>query len=87
MSEARIAISMNVLKDCLGVASGELLAVVADDDKRDLAESVYEAGKRLGAESMLLVMQPRSRSGKSLRLQLPKLWLRRMWPYASRHIR
>ncbi|WP_339218859.1 aminopeptidase [Paenibacillus sp. FSL H8-0332] len=64
MSEARIGISMNVLKDCLGLASGELLAVVADDDKRDLAESVYEAGKRLGAESMLLVMQPRSRSGE-----------------------
>ncbi|WP_405114893.1 aminopeptidase [Paenibacillus sp. FSL K6-1217] len=64
MSEARIAISMNVLKDCLALASGELLAVVADDDKRDLAESVYEAGKRLGAESMLLVMQPRSRSGE-----------------------
>ncbi|ETT59409.1 leucyl aminopeptidase [Paenibacillus sp. FSL R7-277] len=64
MSEARIGISMNVLKDCLGLAGGELLAVVADDDKRDLAESVYEAGKRLGAESMLLVMQPRSRSGE-----------------------
>lgn len=64
MSEARIGISMNVLKDCLGLASGELLAVVADDDKRDLAESVYEAGKRLGVESMLLVMQPRSRSGE-----------------------
>ncbi|WP_342546963.1 aminopeptidase [Paenibacillus sp. FSL P2-0089] len=64
MSEARIRISMNVLKDCLGLVSGELLAVVADDDKRDLAESVYEAGKRLGAESMLLVMQARSRSGE-----------------------
>ncbi|WP_238650138.1 aminopeptidase [Paenibacillus piscarius] len=64
MSEARIAISMNVLKDCLALASGELLAVVADDDKRELAESVYEAGKRLGAESMLLVMQPRSKSGE-----------------------
>ncbi|WP_339310463.1 aminopeptidase [Paenibacillus sp. FSL M7-0896] len=64
MSEARIRISMNVLKDCLGLVSGELLAVVADDEKRDLAESVYEAGKRLGAESMLLVMQPRSRSGE-----------------------
>lgn len=87
MSEARIGISMNVLKDCLGLASGELLAVVADDDKRDLAESVYEAGKRLGAESMLLVMQPRSRSGRSLRLRLPQLWLRQMWPYVSRPIR
>ncbi|MBY0010325.1 aminopeptidase [Paenibacillus typhae] len=64
MSEARTGISMNVLKDCLGLRSGELLAVVADDDKRELAESVYEAGKRLGAESMLLVMQPRSKSGE-----------------------
>lgn len=64
MSEARIGISMNVLEDCLGLRSGELLAVVADDDKRELAESVYEAGKRLGAESMLLVMQPRSKSGE-----------------------
>lgn len=64
MSEERIGISMNVLKDCLGLVSGELLAVVADDDKRELAESLYEAGKRLGAESMLLIMQPRSKSGE-----------------------
>ncbi|MEK4327525.1 aminopeptidase [Paenibacillus sp. FSL R7-0312] len=64
MSEQRILISMNVLKDCLGLGSGELLAVVADDDKRELAESVYEAGKRLGAESMLLIMQARSKSGE-----------------------
>ena len=64
MSEQRTLISMNVLKDCLGLSSGELLAVVADDDKRELAESVYEAGKRLGAESMLLIMQARSKSGE-----------------------
>ncbi|WP_342436308.1 aminopeptidase [Paenibacillus sp. FSL L8-0436] len=64
MSEDRIIISMNVLKDCLGLSSGELLAVVADDDKRELAESVYEAGKRLGAESVLLIMQERSKSGE-----------------------
>lgn len=64
MSEERIIISMNVLKDCLGLSSGELLAVVADDDKRELAESVYEAGKRLGAESVLLIMQERSKSGE-----------------------
>jgi leucyl aminopeptidase (aminopeptidase T) len=64
MSEERIVISMNVLRDCLGLSSGELLAVVADDDKRELAESVYEAGKRLGAEPMLLLMQNRSKSGE-----------------------
>ncbi|MCZ4151955.1 aminopeptidase, partial [Escherichia coli] len=43
---------------------GETLAVVADDAKRELAESIYEAGKELGAEAMLLVMKERSRSGE-----------------------
>lgn len=64
MSEERIKISMNVLKDCLGLGSHEQLAVVADDDKRELAESVYEAGKRLGAETVLLIMSNRTRSGE-----------------------
>ncbi|KWX76689.1 aminopeptidase [Paenibacillus jilunlii] len=64
MSEQRITISMNVLKDCLGLGSHEQLVVVADDDKRELAESVYEAGKRLGAETVLMVMKERSRSGE-----------------------
>ncbi|OKP95752.1 aminopeptidase [Paenibacillus sp. P46E] len=64
MSEQRIEISMNVLKDCLGLGSHEQLVVVADDDKRELAESVYEAGKRLGAESVLMVMKERTRSGE-----------------------
>ncbi|WP_019909738.1 aminopeptidase [Paenibacillus sp. HW567] len=64
MSEERINISMNVLKDCLGLGSHEQLAVVADDDKRELAESVYEAGKRLGAETVLLIMSNRTRSGE-----------------------
>ncbi|MCE3202063.1 aminopeptidase [Paenibacillus sonchi] len=64
MSEQRITISMNVLKDCLGLGSHEQLVVVADDDKRELAESVYEAGKRLGAETVLMIMKERTRSGE-----------------------
>ncbi|MNO32140.1 2,5-dihydroxypyridine 5,6-dioxygenase [compost metagenome] len=64
MSEQRITISMNVLKDCLGLGSHEQLVVVADDDKRELAESVYEAGKRLGAETVLMMMKERTRSGE-----------------------
>ncbi|MFD1992443.1 aminopeptidase [Paenibacillus nicotianae] len=64
MSEERIEISKNVLIDCLGLKAGESLVVVADDSRKHLAESLYEAGKRLGAESMLMVMQERSKSGE-----------------------
>lgn len=64
MSEERIEISKNVLIDCLGLQAGESLVVVADDSRQHLAESLYEAGKRLGAESMLMVMQERSKSGE-----------------------
>ncbi|WP_339299052.1 aminopeptidase [Paenibacillus sp. FSL R5-0623] len=64
MSKQRVEISKNVLTECLGLRSGENLVVVADDMKRDLAESIYEAGKALGAESVLLIMEERSRSGE-----------------------
>ncbi|WFR63235.1 aminopeptidase [Paenibacillus amylolyticus] len=64
MSKQRVEISKNVLTECLGLRSGENLVVVADDMKRDLAESIYEAGKALGAESVLLTMEERSRSGE-----------------------
>lgn len=64
MSKQRVEISKNVLTECLGLRSGENLVVIADDMKRDLAESIYEAGKALGAESVLLIMEERSRSGE-----------------------
>lgn len=64
MNQQQIEVSKNVLVQCLGLRPGETLAVVADDAKRELAESIYEAGKELGAEAMLLVMKERSRSGE-----------------------
>lgn len=64
MNQQQIEVSKNVLVHCLGLRPGETLAVVADDAKRELAESLYEAGKELGAEAMLLVMKERSRSGE-----------------------
>ncbi|OWR31513.1 aminopeptidase [Saccharibacillus sp. O23] len=64
MSETRIETARNLLRDCLGVQAGESLVVVADDSRRDLADSLYEAGRRLGAETVLAVMGERSRSGE-----------------------
>ncbi|NRF91928.1 aminopeptidase [Paenibacillus frigoriresistens] len=57
-------ISKNVLKNCLGLQENETFLVVADDVKKELAESLYQAGKQLGAEAMLVVMKERQKSGE-----------------------
>lgn len=50
--------------NCLGLKEKETFLVVADDEKKELAEALYEAGKSIGAEAMLTVMRERSRSGE-----------------------
>ncbi|MFD0696899.1 aminopeptidase [Paenibacillus sp. GCM10027628] len=57
-------ISKNVLKNCLGLRENETFLVVSDDAKKELAESLYEAGKSLGAEAVLMVMKERSKPGE-----------------------
>ncbi|WP_062234477.1 aminopeptidase [Fictibacillus sp. FJAT-27399] len=64
MNEQMTIISKTVLKDCLGLQEQETFLVVTDDSKKDLASSLYEAGKALGAESILLVMKEREKSGQ-----------------------
>ncbi|UED68079.1 aminopeptidase [Brevibacillus sp. HD3.3A] len=59
-----VEISRNLLATCLGVKEKEELVIVTDEDKRPLAEALYEAGKLLGAETVLLVMQEREKSGQ-----------------------
>lgn len=64
MSQRLVEISKNVLQNCLGLKAGETFLIVTDDVKKGLAESVYEAGKSLGAEAMLAVIKERERSGQ-----------------------
>lgn len=64
MSVKMIEISKNVLVKCLGVKEKELFLVVTDEEKKELAVFLYEAGKLLGAETVLMVMQERERSGQ-----------------------
>lgn len=64
MNEKIVEISMNTLADCLGLKSGETFLVVTDESRKELAEALHEAGKRLGAESMLTVMKERAKSGE-----------------------
>lgn len=64
MNQQLVEISKNVLQNCLGLKEGETFLIVTDDVKKGLAESVYEAGKSLGAEAMLAVIKVRERSGQ-----------------------
>jgi leucyl aminopeptidase (aminopeptidase T) len=64
MNQQLIEISKNVLVKCLGLKESELFLVVTDDVKKELGESLFEAGKLLGAESMLMVMKERKKSGE-----------------------
>ncbi|TDF94429.1 aminopeptidase [Paenibacillus piri] len=57
-------VSKSVLQNCLALREKESLLIVTDDAKKEIAESVYEAGKKLGAEAMMAVMKERSRSGE-----------------------
>ncbi|MBP1964340.1 aminopeptidase [Paenibacillus aceris] len=64
MNSQLTEISKNVLQNCLGLRENETFLVVSDDVKKELAESLYEAGKSLGAEAVLMVMKERSKSGE-----------------------
>lgn len=64
MNSKLTEISKNVLHNCLGLKENETFLVVADEVKKELAESLFEAGKQLGAEAMLVVMKERSKSGE-----------------------
>jgi leucyl aminopeptidase (aminopeptidase T) len=64
MKEQLIEISKNVLDKCLALNKNESFLVVTDDVKMDLGVSLYEAGKLLGAEAILMVMKERIKSGE-----------------------
>lgn len=64
MKSNLLEIGRNTLINCLGLKAGETFVVVADDSRKELAESLYEAGKSIGAEALLIVMRERTKSGE-----------------------
>ncbi|QQE74321.1 aminopeptidase [Brevibacillus composti] len=59
-----IEVSKGILTNCMALKAGESFLVVADDAKRELGEALWEAGRQLGAEAMLAVMNEREKSGQ-----------------------
>ncbi|MFB1097644.1 aminopeptidase [Terribacillus sp. JSM ZJ617] len=56
--------SRNVLSSSLALKKEETLLIVTDDSKKELAEALYAAGRSIGSETLLLVMQDREKSGQ-----------------------
>jgi leucyl aminopeptidase (aminopeptidase T) len=59
-----VTICKKLLEDCLGLKHGEVFLVVTDPKKEELAQHLYHAGKQIGAESMLFLMEEREKSGQ-----------------------
>jgi leucyl aminopeptidase (aminopeptidase T) len=52
------------VKDCLKLQSDETLLVVTDTELREIGEALVEAGRSLGAVSVIMEIQPLSRNGE-----------------------
>lgn len=56
---ARIA-----LRDCMKVSAGETVAIITDENKRNIGVAMWNVAKELGAEATLIEIIPRSRNGE-----------------------
>lgn len=56
--------SVIALRDCMGLQPGETLLIVTDEVKREIGQSLHEAGKDLCRESLLIEMKAREVNGE-----------------------
>src|SRR4051794_11506496 len=64
MEQQLIKISKKLLENCLGLKKQESFLVVTDEKKQSLATKLFEAGRCIGSESVLMVMKTRHKSGE-----------------------
>ncbi len=64
VSDKLVATGSRILVECLGLATSETLLVVSDGTRPEICAALVEAGRKLGAESILMEMAPRQRSGE-----------------------
>jgi leucyl aminopeptidase (aminopeptidase T) len=62
------------VKSCLGVKAGEKFLVLTDLDTEVIGRAIAEAGWDVGAETMLVVMRPRTRHGEEPPEPIASMW-------------
>jgi len=59
---------------CLGVKPGELFLVITDTETKIIGEAIFQAGLEAGAETILVVMKPRTRHGEEPPKPIAEMW-------------
>jgi len=62
------------VKTCLGVKPGEVFLVITDTETREVGEALARVGFDVGAETMLVVMKPRTRHGEEPPRPVAEMW-------------
>ncbi len=65
--------SIIALKDYLGLKKDETLLIISDETKRDIAQTLHEAGKQLCKEAFLIEMKQREINGEEPPEQISEL--------------
>ncbi|HWQ80849.1 MAG TPA: aminopeptidase [Ignavibacteria bacterium] len=65
--------SIIALKDYLGIKKDETLLIISDETKRDIAQTLLEAGKQLCKEAFLIEMKQREINGEEPPEQISEL--------------
>ena len=71
----------NVVETCLGVKQGEKFLIITDTETKEIGEAIFTAGLEVGAETILVVIKPRSRHGEE-----PPEPIAVMWPTADVYV-
>lgn len=59
-----IETAVGILSSCMNVRAGESVLVITDDQKLEIGKALYQAAKEMGAEALLVTMEPRHVSGE-----------------------
>jgi len=65
--------SITALRDCMGLKPDETLLIITDETRREIANSLHEAGKSLCKESFLMEMKARDINGQEPPSQIAEL--------------
>ena len=59
-----IETAVGILSSCMNVKAGESVLVITDDQKLEIGQALYQAARKMGAEALLVTMEPRQVSGE-----------------------
>lgn len=63
-----------VIKKCLSVKPDETFLVITDTEKLNIANALFKKGIEVGAETLMVIMKPRTRHGEEPPKPIAEMW-------------